>query len=449
MLATRVINKEMQLGALLGNVMQLLIENIAATRAALCLLLKGEFWVEAYYGSKESGIETLTHTPWKEAQIAQEVFLQTWREKKEVLVMDVSRSEEFQNSVYLEESEAKSLISVPIFNAEGDAVIGVIYCENKLSTDSFTADRLMVLRALSLQMSISIDNSRLYTLFERFVPKPFLNQLGQENIFDLDAGDSVRKDMTVLFMDIRNFTNFSEKHSSEFIFQFINEYLLEVTPLIHEHRGFIDKFLGDGIMALFPGESREAVKACVKMQEKIAQFAERKRELELHLEVGMGLHYGPLMLGIVGEQGHIEGTVIGDTVNVASRLDVLNKMFKTQCLLSDAAKNVLITKGHYHLRPVGKIHLLGRDESMAVWQLLESICDEGERAVYIEQSALFEKYYEAYLRQEFKAARIGFEALYQNNPKDGVLAFYIQSCYGYEQAPPSAGWQAEIDMRFK
>jgi predicted ATPase/class 3 adenylate cyclase len=446
-LATRVINKSMQLGALLGNVMQLLIENIAATRGALCLMLKGEFWIEAYYGGKETGIQTLTHTPWKEAKISQEVFLQTWREKKEILIMDVSKSEEFQGSSYLQESEAKSLISVPIFNADGNEVIGVIYCENKLSTDSFTTDRLMVLRALSIQMSIFIDNSRLYTLFERFVPKPFLNQLGQENIFDLDAGDSVSKDMNVLFMDIRNFTGYSEKYKSEAVFQFINDYLLEVTPLIHSHNGFIDKFLGDGIMALFPGESREALRACVEMQRKIADFARSRTDVQL--EVGMGLHYGPLMLGIVGEATHIEGTVIGDTVNVASRLEALNKLFKTQCLISDAVKSTLSIEEHYHLRPVGKIILMGRAEAMTVWQLLDSIRDETDRALHIEQLPLFDTYYEAYLQRAFKVARLGFEALLKDNPNDGVLIFYTETCRHYEQTPPPADWQAEIEMQFK
>ncbi|MBY0377858.1 MAG: GAF domain-containing protein, partial [Gammaproteobacteria bacterium] len=445
MLAARAINKELQLGGLLRNTMQLLVENIAATRAALCLMLKGVFWVEAYYDNEEKEIQTLTHTPWEEARISQEAFLQTWREKKEVLVMDVSKSE-FQGSAYLQSSGAKSLISVPIFNADGDEVVGVIYCENKLSTDSFTADRLMVLRALSIQMSLSIDNSRLYTLFERFVPKPFLKQLGQEDIFNLDAGDSVKKDMNVLFMDIRNFTGFSEKNSSDQTFQFINDYLAEVTPVIHSHHGFIDKFLGDGIMALFPGESREALAACILMQQKIADFARTKHNMQL--KVGMGLHCGPLMLGIVGEDQHIEGTVIGDTVNVASRLEALNKTFKTQCLLSDAIKNTLLASEHYHLRPVGKIRLLGRTEAMTVWQLLDNIAEPALRDLHIQQLPLFERCYAAYLQRDFETAQRGFADLFKDNPKDGVLAFYAESSRHFAQNPPPTAWQAEIDMQF-
>jgi hypothetical protein len=200
-------------------------------------------------------------------------------------------------------------------------------------------------------------------------------------------------------------------------------------------------------MALFPGESKEALKACLEMQHKIADFARGRTDVTL--EVGMGLHYGPLMLGIVGEATHIEGTVIGDTVNVASRLEALNKTFKTQCLISDAVKVTLPVEAHYHLRPVGKIILMGRAEAMTVWQLLDSIRDANERALHIEQLPLFETYYQAYLGRAFKAARLGFEALLKDNPNDGVLAFYIQSCLYYEQTPPPTEWQAEIEMRFK
>ncbi len=163
----------------------------------------------------------------------------------------------------------------------------------------------------------------------------------------------------------------------------------------------------------------------------------------------MGLHYGPLMLGIVGESTHIEGTVIGDTVNVASRLEALNKTFKTQCLISDAVKITLPLEEHYHLRPVGKIILMGRAEAMTVWQLLDSIRDANERALHIEQLPLFETYYQAYLGRDFKAAKLGFEALLKDNPNDGVLIFYAETCRYYEQTPPPAEWQAEIEMRFK
>lgn len=447
MLATRVINKELQLGGLLHNTMQLLIDNTAATKAALCLMLKGAFLVEAYYDSADKKIQTLIHTPCDEANICQEIFLKTWKEKKEVLVMDVSKSIEFQDNAYLQKSDTKSLISIPIFNAEGNELVGVIYCENKLSTHSFTLDRLMVLRALSVQLSLSIDNSRLYTLFERFVPKPFLNQLGHENIFDLDAGDSVKKNMAVLFMDIRNFTSFSEKRNSDIAFHFINEYLAEVTPVIHLHHGFIDKFLGDGIMALFPGENHEALKACTIMNQKIITFAKTKPDM--HLEVGMGLHYGPLMLGIVGEAEHIEGTVIGDTVNVASRLEALNKMFHTQCLVSDAVKNTISTKEHYHLRPVGRIRLLGRIEIMTVWQLLDNISDPKARALHIQQLPLFENCYKAYLERDFATAHTGFSALIKDNPEDGVLRYYHHASGVYKENPPPAEWQAEIEMEFK
>ncbi|MCD6045607.1 MAG: hypothetical protein K0R48_770, partial [Gammaproteobacteria bacterium] len=101
------------------------------------------------------------------------------------------------------------------------------------------------------------------------------------------------------------------------------------------------------------------------------------------------------------------------------------------------------------LRPVGRIRLLGRADAMTVWQLLDSIRDDKERVLHIEQLSLFNTYYEAYVQRSFKAAREGFEALLKDNPNDGVLDFYIQSCRIYEQTPPPTEWEAEIEMRFK
>ncbi len=446
MLAAEVIGKEIQLGGLLGNVMQLLVENIGATRSALCLMQKGTLWVEGFYDSEDEKIHTLTHQHWEEANICQEVILQTWREGREVLLMDVNAENEWSGEDYFKASGTQCVISVPIFKA--DKVMGIIYCENKLSTNAFNADRVDILRALSIQMSISVENSRLYTIFEKFVSKPFLNQLGQEHIFDIERGDSVEKHMNVLFMDIRNFTQFSEKQNANETFHFINEYLAEVAPVIHEYNGFIDKFLGDGIMALFPTRSDEALRACIEMQRRVKKFAEKKNKL-LTLDVGMGLHYGPLMLGIVGESQHIEGTVIGDTVNIASRLETFNKVYHTQCLISDNVKKRLLKAEDYHLRQVGQVRLLGRQEAVAVWQVLDVIADESHKESYIESIPLFSESYQQYLNREFTAAKKGFERLLKDNPTDAVVLFYLEQAHLYEITPPLEDWHGEVEMKLK
>ena len=254
--------------------------------------------------------------------------------------------------------------------------------------------------------------------------------------------------MNVLFMDIRNFTGFSESHSAEEAFKFINEYLHDVTPAIHSHHGFIDKFLGDGIMALFPTTSDEALQACIEMQHQIHDFANRNK-LQLKIKVGMGLHYGPLMLGIVGEKQHIEGTVIGDTVNVAARLESFNKLYGSECLISDSVKKRLLNVEDYNLRQIGQITLLGRTEPTAIWQVLKAIHDETIRNRFIDDAHLFEEAYQRYLERQFDVALRDFNRLIEKNPLDQVAQFYSEHCRLYMKNPPPADWQGEIEMTVK
>ena len=445
-LASDVISKEIQLQGLLRNVMQLLIENIGATRSALCLMQKGSLWVEGFYDSKDADIKTLTHTHWQDANLSQEVLLTTWRERKEVIMLDVSQETELNISDYFQQAGTKCLIAAPIIR--GDHVVGVIYCENNATTNAFTPERIDILRALAIQMAIAVENSRLYTTFEKFVPKPFLHQLGQEFIFDIEQGDSIEKHMNVLFMDIRNFTGFSEQHSAEQTFKFINEYLEHIMPIIHTRHGFIDKFMGDGVMALFPTTSDDALNACIDMQRHIYQFAQENKVFS-HLQVGMALHYGPLMLGVVGEKQHIEGTVIGDTVNVTARLESFNKIYGSACLITDNIKKRLLRPDDYQLRHIGQITLLGRKEPTAVWQVLQTIPDEIIRQTFIKQMSLFNDAYHYYLEQQFDTALRHFNQIIKSNPHDQVAQFYSHYCELYKKSPPPQDWHGEIEMTVK
>ena len=445
-LAADVISKEIQLPGLLNNVLKLLVENIGATRSGLCLIQKGSLWVEGFYDSEEAALQILKHTHWQDALLCQEALLAAWRERKEIILLDVSRSTELNAGDYFSKAGTKCLIAAPIIR--GDHVVGVIYCENNISTNAFTPERIDILRALAIQMAIAVENSRLYTTFEKFVPKAFLNQLGQEFIFDIEQGDSIEKHMNVLFMDIRNFTGYSESHSSTESFKLINEYLSEVSPSIHLHHGFIDKFLGDGIMALFPTTSDEALQACLDMQKHIHDFSNQIKN-DFKLDVGMALHYGPLMLGVVGEKVHMEGTVIGDTVNVTSRLESFNKLYGSNCLISDNVKKRLLNVNDYSLRQIGKITLLGRKEPTDVWQVLDAIMDEEVKKFFIDGRNQFLEAYQHYLERRFEMAERMFRKILHENPHDHVARFYEQYCQIYKKNPPPEGWAGEIEMTIK
>jgi two-component system sensor histidine kinase ChiS len=170
--------------------------------------------------------------------------------------------------------------------------------------------------------------SKINIAYGRFVPHEFLKFLERESIVDVQLGDQVQKEMTVLFADIRSFTSLSERMSPKENFDFLNAYLSRVSPVIRNHNGFIDKYIGDAVMALFPQTADDAVQAAIEMQKQVSLYNSYRQENGYDpIAIGIGLHSGTLMLGTVGESQRMESTVIADAVNLASRLEGLTKVY--------------------------------------------------------------------------------------------------------------------------
>jgi class 3 adenylate cyclase len=185
--------------------------------------------------------------------------------------------------------------------------------------------------------------SELNLSYLRFVPKQFLEHLHRQSITAVKHGDQVQRTMTVLFSDIRAFTNLSEQIGPAKTFAFLNEFLGRIGPVVRKHNGFIDKYIGDAIMALFDMPC-DAVAASIEMLETLSEMnRERVASDEAPIRIGIGLNTGELMLGIVGEDRRMEGTVIGDAVNLAARLEALTKKYGVPLLISEATLTAVET----------------------------------------------------------------------------------------------------------
>jgi class 3 adenylate cyclase len=204
--------------------------------------------------------------------------------------------------------------------------------------------------------------------FSRFVPHEFLTFLGKEKIEDVTLGDQVLREMTILFSDIRSFTSLSEKMTPRENIDFLNEYLQSVCPIIRSSGGFIDKFIGDAIMALFPGDPDDAITAADAIFNKLDEFnAQRSKQGKEPISIGVGIHTGKLMLGTIGESHRIETTVISDSVNIASRLEGLTKEYRSKIILSrDTA--VQLTVHRENVRAIGTVHVKGRTEQIEIFE---------------------------------------------------------------------------------
>ena len=264
------------------------------------------------------------------------------------------------------------------------------------------------------------------TAYSRFVPKEFLDHLNKTDIIDVVPGDAVKREMSVLFSDIRSFTTLSEGMSPEDNFRFINSYLNFISPAIRNHGGFIDKFIGDAIMALFPGPVDEVLHAANEMRYRLVDFnLERKKYNLPPVEIGIGIHRGELMLGTVGEEKRMDSTVISDSVNLASRLESLTKKYGAHVIVSEQIVNALGEKeGLYLKRYLGRVHVKGKNKPVVIYEWLESYpADEKEPMIrYREQFEAAVKLIEK--RQLEKAGEL-LTAILNENPNDRAAKFLM------------------------
>ncbi len=265
---------------------------------------------------------------------------------------------------------------------------------------------------------------RLLDSFARFVPREFLEHLGRDDVSQVGLGDSVEKNFTVLFNDIRNFTGLSEHMSVNDNFRFLNAYMGRMGPVIARNGGFVDKFIGDAILALFPGNVEDAVRAAVEMRRTLNIYnLHRNQSGYMPIDMGVGLHVGTLMLGTVGSHARLDTTVIGDTVNLASRLENLTKRFGAQVIASGSLYKSILNPDEFHWRELARVRVKGKIEPVHIYEIFS-----GDHDALIEAKLRSRDDYlsglDLYRRGRYADALRTFAKLIKENPDDTVLTAY-------------------------
>jgi len=246
--------------------------------------------------------------------------------------------------------------------------------------------------------------------------------------------------MTVLFSDIRSFTSLSEQMTPQENFNFINAYLSRVSPIIREYNGFIDKYIGDAIMALFTGSPNNAVQAAVEMHQEVARYnAHRKAKGYQPIRIGVGLHCGSVMLGTVGESKRMEGTVISDTVNLASRLEGLTKLYGASTIVSRRTLSEIGRTNQYQLRFLDKVTVKGKKEPVSVYEILDGIPEE-IMALKLKTLANFETGQKYYHNQEFEKAASYFNKVLALDSEDKAAQLYQKRIKQFIEFGVPIGW---------
>ncbi len=262
--------------------------------------------------------------------------------------------------------------------------------------------------------------------YGRFVPHAFLGFLEKKNILEVDLGNQVAKKMSVLFCDIRNFTTMSENLTPEENFAFINEYLNRVVPAVHLNQGVVDKYIGDAIMALFPGSPDTAVQAAIDIQNTIQLYNdERKARGDEPIRVGIGIHMGDLMLGTIGTPEHMQGSVIADAVNLASRLEEMTKLVGADILISSQTMYNLEKPEDFKTRFLGQIRVKGKQENIAIFEVLDALPhDQLQRRIDLKKD--FRQGVEAFFEHKYEQAQALFHRLFTECPEDRAVAGYLK-----------------------
>ena len=271
----------------------------------------------------------------------------------------------------------------------------------------------------------------------RFVPRHFLELLGREAITDVQLGDQVERTLPVMFGDVRNFTSVAEIIGSAQTFAFLNALLSRIGPAVRTEGGFVDKYIGDAFMALFPSSLDAALRAAIRIQRELDAFnAEGLAPLGQPVQLGLGLHVGAMHLGTIGENERFEATVVSDAVNLASRLEALTKVFGVRAIVTE---NVISgAQDAYDVRHLGAVKVRGKAHSVGVYDLIAADADD-QRALKLETRARFEEGILAFAGSNFEAAHAAFRHVAAVNPEDGAASYYLGLLSSYDvEGIPSA-----------
>ena len=288
------------------------------------------------------------------------------------------------------------------------------------------------------------------TIFEKFVPKEFIRRIAPEGLENLKFGMAESDFISIMFCDIRSFTNMSEKLSPQELVDFLNDYLKRMNIPISTYHGFVDKFIGDAIMALFslPGksnalEANNTVQAAIEMQQQVDLFNQEKdNALHSPLRVGIGIHSGPVIIGTVGSEDRMDSTVAGDSVNLAARLEGLTKFYQSKIIVSNSTHEFLSSENQLEFREIDLVRVKGKEHPVTIFEVLNS------DPTHIREKKLknLDKFAEGlknYREQKWSKALTRLKSCLKECPDDGPVKVLIERCKLYQKTPPPKNWAGE------
>lgn len=311
---------------------------------------------------------------------------------------------------------------------------------------------LMPLLALALTtVSCEIYRSLVVDRKGRYMKKAFSNYVSADLVAQIIKNpDSLKlggekREISILFSDIRGFTSISEQLSPEELVQVLNEYLNPMTQIVMEERGTLDKYIGDAVMALYnapldvDGHAGHACRSALKMMVKLSELNRSFVERNIHtIDIGIGINTGDAVVGNMGASMRFDYTAIGDNVNLASRLEGLNKMYGTHIIVSESTKTV--AGNEFYFREIDLVAVKGKQQPVPIYELMAA---DKENLIHSFETAL-----KLYRQRQFDVALKMFVALHIER-QDPVSALYIARCKEFIATPPAPDWDGVFVAKSK
>ena len=291
--------------------------------------------------------------------------------------------------------------------------------------------------------------------FSKFVPKALVRSLIESGVEAKLGGE--RRELSIMFTDIKNFTSISEGMDSDNLMNHLSDYLSALSGIILSHGGTIDKYIGDAIMSFWgaPEEDpRQVINAC---QAALACSRRLKILNETWVAAGkvpfptrFGLHYGDVIVGNVGSDDRMNYTVIGDSVNLASRLEGANKIYETEIIISESVYAEI--REDYLCRPLDIVAVKGREQGVRIYELIAKLSDDPDFGSTLEEREwcqMTQHAFQAYLNQNWEGAIKLYKEVLEKKSDDPVAKIYLERCAHFQKSPPSRQWDGIFHLTTK
>ena len=346
---------------------------------------------------------------------------------------------------------------IPLVNKEGNKIASV----HMVKEGSFANHQIDLITYAGKQLERLLDTAvnfrgklkfekNVRKAFSRFVPAQIIDELVSEAESEKKIGVGEKRDVAILFSDIRSFTSISESNKPETIVAFLNRYFTIMCKIIQKYGGTVDKFIGDAIMAIFGApvsyedNARRAVCAAYEMREALESVPLEDLVLpaDMKFNIGIGIHYGDVIVGSIGSDDKTDYSVIGDSVNLASRLEGLTKTYGTMILVSEATKDD-IGESDFVFRHLDDVKVKGKEKAVPIFAI-----DRSMEEFSSEYRDSYIKGFSLYKQGIFNLAKEYFEKALKHEPEDKASMLMLERCKNFIKNPPES-WDGAIAFNTK